>query len=134
MSTKQINLELQPSTSYLVISLLIYALCLILQWWRLESIWLNIALTVAIGFSAMTFFGRYVLLSKSNAITSITLEDDHASFSAKNGETPAHGNYSISYQSRVLVIIRLGKIYVPVFKDNLTEGNLSSLNRFINVG
>ena len=134
MSTSQLSLKLQPSNSYLVISIFIYGLCLILPWWRLDSFWLNIALTVAIGISAMTYFPKYVLLTKENSIDSIALGDGNTSFSSKGGKTQLQTKYTVTYQSRHLVIIRFGKVRVPIFKDSVEENSLSSLNRFLNIG
>ena len=133
MSTRQLNLKLQPSKSYLTISLFVYGLCLILPWWRLDSLWLNIVLTAAIGISAITFFPKYVLLTKESSIVSIALGDGDTSVSSKDGKTQFQTKYLVTYQSRHLVIIRLGKVRVPIFKDSIEENSLSSLNRFLNV-
>ncbi len=95
--------------------------------------WANITITLFIAFSAITFFPKYVLLSKGTSVTSVTLKEGNASFGTRNGETHLQGERSVSYQSRSLVIIRFGKTYVPIFKDSVRENNLSFLNRFINV-
>jgi hypothetical protein len=133
MSTSQLKLKLQPSKSYLAISLCIYALCLLLPWWRLDTFLINVAITALIFISAITFFPKFVLLSKETSITEITLGEGNTSLSAKDGETKFHSNYLVTYQSRLLIIIRFGKTYVPIFKDSVQENNLSSLNRFLNI-
>jgi len=128
-----LNLNLQPSKYYLIVSTLIYGLCLVLVWWRLDSIWISSALSIAIVISAVTFYPKYVLLAKENSITSITLGKSNASFKTKDSEVKSHHKYQVTYQSRPLVIIRFSRVYVPIFKDSVDDGSLSSLNRFINI-
>ena len=129
-----LNLNLQPSKYYLIVSTLIYGLCLVLVWWRLDSIWISSALSIAIVISAVTFYPKYVLLAKENSITSITLGKVNASFNTKDSEVKSQHKYQVTYQSRLLVIIRFSRVYVPIFKDSVNDGSLSSLNRFINIG
>ena len=133
MLSNQLNLELRPSSSYLVISALIYGLCVMLVWSRIDTTWISVVLTSVIAISAVTFFPKYVQLSKSNSITSLTLEEGNISIDTKNGEQRLWDNYHVTYQSRQLVIIRFGKTYVPIFQDSLAERSLSALNRFLNV-
>lgn len=128
-----LNLNLQPSKYYLIVSTLIYGLCLVLVWWRLDSIWVSSALSIAIAISAVTFYPKYVLLAKENSITSITLGKVNASFNTKDSEVKSQHKYQVTYQSRLLVIIRFSRVYVPIFKDSVDDGSLSSLNRFINI-
>lgn len=129
-----LNLNLQPSKYYLIVSTLIYGLCLVLVWWRLDSIWVSSALSIAITISAVTFYPKYVLLAKENSITSITLGKVNASFNTKDSEVKSQHKYQVTYQSRLLIIIRFSRVYVPIFKDSVNDGSLSSLNRFINIG
>jgi hypothetical protein len=129
-----LNLNLQPSKYYLIVSTLIYGLCLVLVWWRLDSIWVSSALSIAIAISAVTFYPKYVLLAKENSITSITLGKVNASFNTKDSEVKSQHKYQVTYQSRLLIIIRFSRVYVPIFKDSVNDGSLSSLNRFINIG
>jgi hypothetical protein len=129
-----LNLNLQPLKYYLIVSTLIYGLCLVLVWWRLDSIWVSSALSIAIAISAVTFYPKYVLLAKENSITSITLGKVNASFNTKDSEVKSQHKYQVTYQSRLLIIIRFSRVYVPIFKDSVNDGSLSSLNRFINIG
>lgn len=81
----------------------------------------------------MTYFPKYVLLTKENSIDSIALGDGNTSFSSKGGKTQLQTKYTVTYQSRHLVIIRFGKVRVLIFKDSVEENSLSSLNRFLNI-
>ena len=133
MLTDTLTLNLQPSKHYLIVSALIYGLCAVLVWWRLDSIWVSVALSIAIAISAITFFPKYVLLAKEDSIVSITIGSGSINFGTKDGQTKPQHKYCVPYQSRHLVIIRFDKIHVPIFKDSVEENSLSSLNRFLNV-
>jgi len=133
MLTDTFSLNLRPSKYYLIVSALIYGLCAVLVWGRLDSIWVGVTLSMAITISAVTFFPRYVLLAKENSIVSITIGSGSINFGTKDGQTKLQHKYCVPYQSRYLVIIRLDKIHVPIFKDSVEENSLSSLNRFLNV-
>ena len=133
MLTDTLTLNLRPSKYYLIVSTLIYGLCAVLVWWRLDSIWISVALSIAIAISAMTFFPQYILLTKQSSIISITIGDSSINFGTKNGGTKPQHKYQVTYQSRHLVIIRFDKIRVPIFKDGVEENSLSSLNRLLNV-
>ena len=132
MSINQFNLALRPSKSYLIISALIYGLCIVLVWSRLDSIWISVGLSIAIAISAITFFPKYAFLTKESSISSITIGSS-INFGTKDGVTKTQHKYCVPYQSRYLVIIRFDKVHVPIFKDGVEENSLSSLNRFLNV-
>jgi len=133
MLTDTLTLNLIPSKHYLIVSALIYGLCAVLVWGRLDSIWLSIVLSIAIAISAITFFPTYVLLTKESSIVSITIGSGSINFGTKDGQIKLQHKYCVSYQSRYLVIIRFDKIHVPIFKDSVEASSLSSLNRFLNV-
>jgi len=133
MSTNQLNLALRPSKSYLIISTLIYGLCAVLVWSRLDNYWISAGLGIAIAISAITFFPKYVLLTKESSIVSITIGSGSINFGTKDGQTKLQHKYCVPYQSRYLVIIRFDNIHVPIFKDGVDDNSLSSLNRFLSV-
>jgi len=133
MLTDTLTLNLRPSKHYLIVSALIYGLCAVLVWGRLDNIWVSVALSFAIAISAITFFPKYVLLTKESSIVSITIGTGSVNFSTKDGQTKPQHKYCVPYQSRHLVIVRFDKIHVPIFKDSVEVNSLSSLNRFLNV-
>jgi hypothetical protein len=133
MLTDTLTLNLRPSKYYLIVSALIYGLCAVLVWSRLDSFWISVAISIAIAVSAITFFPTYILLAKESSIVSITIGSGSINFGTKDGQIKLQHKYCASYQSRYLVIIRFDKIHVPIFKDSIKENSLSSLNRFLNV-
>lgn len=133
MSYKKLEIELKPSKCYLILSASVYSICLLAFWLRVDYILINSVATILIIISFINLLQKDILMLRKNSIKNITIVKDSASFTTTNNSTYIDDKYKITYQSNFLIIIRIQKKYIAIFKDAVVRPNISSINQFINI-
>jgi hypothetical protein len=129
--TESITFKLQASKTYLSISILIHLFALVVIWLYSFNNYASLALS-AILVVHFYFLNLQILLKKSSAILSFSLNDKAITTTDKEGNSQQYPCVYCAYQSQFLVVINLNKGSLVIFKDSLVSHSLSQLNRLLN--
>ncbi len=128
----QLELQIQPSKTYLILTIVTYFLNLFSAWYFFYDFWLSAIISIALSVWLYYFLPKRVLLTRPSSITKITLDQAKITIKKNDGSTQQYPWFYPAYQSRFLVIIEPGKEQVVIFKDAIESQSLSTLNRLIN--
>ena len=127
-----LSVKIQPSKIYLSISIAVYLLGIFSAWYYFYSLWLSLAVSIALCFWLVYFLPRFLWLTHPNSIVEISLNMDKLMVTKNNFTTQQYSTFHLEFQSRFLVIIRIGKESVVIFKDALAPASLSKINKYFN--
>ncbi|MDC9714775.1 MAG: hypothetical protein PSN36_02985 [Gammaproteobacteria bacterium] len=127
-----INVKIQTSKIYLILSIATYLLCLSTTWYYFYTIELSLGISILLSAWLAYFLPRAVWLSHPNSIIKIALNKDKLTIEKNDHSMQQHTAFYPAYQSRFLLIITAGKQSVVIFKDALASQSLSTLNRYFN--
>jgi len=129
--TERVTFKLQASKTYLSISILIHLFALVIIWLYSFNNYVSLVLSVIL-IMHFYFLNVQILLKKSSAILSFSLNDKAITTTDKQGNNQQYPCVYCAYQSQFLVIISLNKGSLVIFKDSLASHSLSQLNRLLN--
>lgn len=127
----KIELNLQASNIYVTLSISVYLLSLFVAWYYYYTMWLSIVVSVLLSVWLFYFLPK-LRLKQPNAIIKVSLDKDKLITERNNRSIQQFATFYPAYQSRFLVIINVGKESIVIFKDALTLGSISVLNRYFN--
>lgn len=130
--TDSLVMQLQMSKIHLALTLCIYTVSIFFVWYYAPYFWLSAIISLALFIDLSRFLTAEVLRNQAQSISKITLEE-HAIIIQKNDQSIERwGEFHSAYQSRFLVIIKIAKKTVVIFKDGVESQSLSALNRALN--
>lgn len=132
MMQKSLAIKIQPSKSYLTLTILACLLSLFASWYYFYHLWLSILINVMLLIWLYYFLPKMVLLNQPDSITHIVVGEGRLFIEKNNHSTRQYSGFYPLYQSRFLVIIGAGKQSIVIFKDATQARSLSALNRIIN--
>lgn len=130
MSNK-LSVKIQPSRTYLTLSIIIYLLGIFSAWYYFYSLWLSLGVSVGLSIWLFYFLPK-LWLTHPNSIVKISLGADKLIVERNNHSTQQYSVFHLGYQSRFLVIISAGQDSVIIFKDALACASLSQINKYFN--
>ncbi|MCH9645247.1 MAG: hypothetical protein K0U08_01170 [Proteobacteria bacterium] len=131
IATERTTFKLQASKIYQRISILVHLFALAIIW--IYNLNYSASLIFSIILIAHFYWlNTHILLTKSKAICSITLDGQALTTIDKSGASHQYPCVYCVYQSQFLVIINFGKNSLIIFKDSLASHSLSQLNRLLN--
>lgn len=127
----KIEINLQASNIYLILSIGVYFLNLFVAWYYFYTLWLSIIVSVLLSIWLFYFLPK-LKLERANAIVKVSLDKDKLTTERNNRSIQQFSTFYPAYQSCFLVIINTGKESIVIFKDALTSDSISVLNRYFN--
>jgi hypothetical protein len=131
IATERTTFKLQASKIYQRISMLVHLFALTIVWVYNFNHYASLMFSILL-IAHFYWLNTHILLTKSSAICSITLDDQAFTTIDKSGNSCQYPCVYCAYQSQFLVIINLGKNSLIIFKDSLASHSLSQLNRLLN--
>ncbi|MBE8189441.1 MAG: hypothetical protein HAW58_00900 [Candidatus Thioglobus sp.] len=121
-------IELQPSKTYLLLSVGVYFLCLLAIWYYLPQLALGLGLS---GFLSIWFwyFLRKNVFWKQASVCKIGFTNEQITLEKNDKSSKKYSMKMPVFQSPFLIIFKFSKQPLVIFKDACKNQSLSSINR-----
>ncbi len=130
--SNEINIKIQSSRIYLILSLATYLLVIFAAWHYFYVLWLSVILSILLFVWLFYFLHKTIWLTHPNSIIKVSLDNDKLTLEKNDKSIQQFYIFHTSYQSQFLIIISAGKESIVIFKDALASQSLSQLNRYFN--
>ncbi|CAC9534564.1 hypothetical protein [uncultured Gammaproteobacteria bacterium] len=129
--TEGITFKLQASNVYFGLSIIVHGFTLLSVWLYSFNIYASLAFSLAlvVHFQKLS---AYIFLNKPSSIHTFALQGQSIITTDNAGVQQKYPYVYCVYQSRLLVIIKIGKCSLIIFKDSVVNHPLSQLNRLLN--
>jgi hypothetical protein len=128
-----LKIDIKPSKIYLTIFISFYLFNIFVAWHYFYNFLLSTIISIIISILAYFFIVKNIALTLENSIKNISLHQDYIIITKNNNSIKKYDAFELVYLSQFLLIIKINKKYIVIFKDSIINTSLSAIIRNLNI-
>ena len=128
-----LKIDIKPSKIYLTIFISFYLFNIFVAWHYFYNFLLSTIISIIISILAYFFIVKNIALTLENSIKNISLHQDYIIITKNNNSIKKYDAFELVYLSQFLLIIKINKKYIVIFKDSIVNTSLSAISRNLNI-